>query len=135
MKRNNQARKRKFRQLSQKGRGEWNHVVYDADATIPPGMTYAIANNLYMVMIFENQKIGDYTATLAMIQQHDAKPIPNHWRELQRIKNEIFGKDVTAIEYYPAEPNLIDDHNIYWLWMFNDGVIPIYNNNQKQKQQ
>lgn len=77
-------------------------------------------------MIYDNKPMTKgISATLAMIQKHDALPIPNHWKELQRIKNEIFGKEVTAIEYYPKESELIDVANIYWLFMFEENVIPI----------
>lgn len=60
-----------------------------------------------------------------MIQKHDDTPIQQHWATIQKIKNEIFGEETTAVEYYPAKSNLIDDHNIYWLWIFPDGALPI----------
>lgn len=89
----------------------------------PKWMTRSFANNRYIVMIQDNANTTHGNATLAMIQAVDDQPIKNHWSELQRIKREIFG-DVTAIEYYPTESELIDDHNIYWLWIFPDGIIP-----------
>lgn len=39
------------------------------------------------------------------------------WIEKQRIKNEIFGIDRTAIEVFPAESQLVDDANMYHFWV------------------
>ena len=33
-------------------------------------------------------------------------------------------EETTAVEYYPAQSELIDDHNIYWLWIFPNDVLP-----------
>ncbi len=91
----------------------------------PPWMTRAFSNNRYVVMIEDNAKTDKGTAIKAMIQKHDNRPIPNHWRELQNIKNELFGEETMAIEYYPKESHLMDDHNIYWLWIFPEGILPV----------
>ena len=92
---------------------------------IPKGMTRAYRNTRYTVMVYDNCKTDKGVAIRAMIQKHNDTPIINHWSELQKIKNEIFGAETTAIEYYPAESKLINDHNIYWLWIFPDGDLPI----------
>lgn len=92
---------------------EWAH---------PPWMTKAYKNNRYVVMLKENDKMTRGTATRAMVQRHDDKPIPNHWQEMQRIKNEIFGKNAWAYELYPPERELVDHHNIYWMFVVNDIV-------------
>lgn len=39
------------------------------------------------------------------------------WSEKQRIKNELFGENVTAIEVFPASNNLVDAANMYHLWI------------------
>lgn len=91
---------------------------------IPKGMTRAYRNTRYMVMVYDNTLTTNGEAIQILVQKHDDTPIMNHWREMYNIKNEIFGHDVTAIEYYPAKENLIDDHNIYWMWIFPDGIIP-----------
>ena len=91
----------------------------------PGWMTRAYKNNRYVVMIADNVPMtGGIMATRVMVQRHDDSPIPNHWREMQAIKNEIFGPETMAIEYFPPESELIDYANIYWLWIFPDGVIP-----------
>lgn len=92
---------------------------------IPKGMTRAYRNTRYTVMVYDNCKTDKCVAIRAMVQKHNDTPIVNHWSELQKIKNEIFGAETTAIEYYPAESKLINDHNIYWLWIFDDGILPM----------
>lgn len=91
----------------------------------PAWMTRAYRNNRYVVMINDNaQMTGGITAIKAMVQTHDDKPIKNHWREMQAIKNEVFGREATAIEYYPPESELIDQANIYWLWVLPGHALP-----------
>lgn len=75
-------------------------------------------------MVYDNAHTTHGPAIQALIQSHADEPIKNHWSEIQRIKNEIFGKEVTAIEYFPAESELIDHYNIYWIFIYPDGVIP-----------
>lgn len=76
-------------------------------------------------MVFDNHKTTLGYATRVMIQKHDDSVFPNHWQEIQNIKNECFGEETTAIEYYPAESEKIDDHNIYWIWIYPVGSFPM----------
>lgn len=43
------------------------------------------------------------------------------WSEKQRIKNELFAKERVAIEVFPAESNLVDEANMYHLWVLPKG--------------
>lgn len=97
---------------------------YIFDGSAPPGMTRAFRNNKFTVMIYDNSPTTHGPATKALIQKHDDTPILNHWSTIQGIKNEIFGSETTAVEYYPAESALINRHNIYWIWIFPDDVLP-----------
>lgn len=92
---------------------------------VPPGMTRAYRNNRFTVMVYDNARTTKGPAIQVLIQSHYDKPIERHWATIQGIKNEIFGPEATAVEYYPAESRLIDLHNIYWLWIFPEGVLPI----------
>jgi hypothetical protein len=48
------------------------------------------------------------------------------WRDLQRLKNELLGPEIEAIEIYPAESRLVDTSNQYHLWAFPAGrTVPI----------
>lgn len=93
--------------------------------SIPPGMTRAYRNTRYTVMVYDYVITTKGKAIQALVQKHDDTPIMNHWSEMQKIKNEIFGEEVTAIEYYPAESKLINHHNIYWMWIFPEDVLPL----------
>lgn len=90
---------------------------------IPTGMTRAYKNNHYIVMVYDDVPTSHGPAIRAMIQRVDDRPVRD-WEIFQQIKNEIFGYDVTAIEYYPPEHKVLNEFNIYWLWMFPEGVIP-----------
>ena len=94
-------------------------------AFIPRGMTRAFINTRYVVMVYDNSPVTTGTAIRVMVQKHNDTPILNHWSEMQKIKNEIFGEETIAVEYYPAKSQLIDDHNIYWFWIFPENVLPI----------
>ena len=41
------------------------------------------------------------------------------WAEKQQIKDELFGKNRTAIEVYPKEDRLVDVADVYHLWVFD----------------
>lgn len=103
---------------------KYEQIDLSEHAFVPDGMTMAFRNNRYTVMIYGNAKTTHGPATKILIQNHMDEPIKNHWSEIQRIKNELFGKEAMAIEYFPAESELIDQHNIYWIFIYPDGVIP-----------
>ena len=84
----------------------------------PSWMSRAFSNNRYVVMIDDRSPTTVGHVARMMVQRHDDKPIPGHWREMQNIKNAIFGKEATGVEYYPAESELVDMHNIYWMWIY-----------------
>ena len=109
------------KKLLQKPPGKLEPVDLSQHPNKPLWMTRCFRNNRYTVMIDDFAPMTNgLTAIKAMVQRHDNEPIPNHWREMQNIKNEIFGRQVTAIEYYPAEFDLCDVANIYWLWILGD---------------
>ncbi|WP_257283293.1 hypothetical protein [Endozoicomonas sp. SESOKO1] len=92
----------------------------------PDWMTRAYRNHRYVVMIEDGVAMSNgATAIKVMVQRHDDKPIPNHWREMQNIKDEIFGSEALGVEYYPPEEQLTDKANIYWLWIFPAGGLPV----------
>ena len=73
-------------------------------------------NNRYVVQIW-GWNTGWGKCDRALIRRADASAIHN-WHEFQRLKNEIWGPECTALEVYPKASNLIDDKNIYWMWVF-----------------
>lgn len=45
------------------------------------------------------------------------------WPEMQRIKDEIAGEDATAIEVYPPKTQVVDEADMYHLWVIR-GKLP-----------
>ena len=45
------------------------------------------------------------------------------WHEMQRIKNELAGRDATAVEVYPPESQLVDEAEMFHLWVL-PGPLP-----------
>jgi hypothetical protein len=119
--------KRQRRIAAKKALKEAPHKFEAIDLSIrphPDWMTRAFRNNRFTVMIDDQAATTHGPAIRAMIQNHTDTPIKNHWSEIQSIKNEIFGEETMAIEYYPANSELVNLHNIYWIWIFPAGVIP-----------
>ncbi|MAH48264.1 hypothetical protein CMI37_20740 [Candidatus Pacearchaeota archaeon] len=76
-------------------------------------------NNIFIVQVFEKQSEWGLVQH-AMIRRNDEAPVHN-WSVIQRIKNEIFGEERTALEVYPKQSRLIDDANLYWIWVLPMG--------------
>lgn len=43
------------------------------------------------------------------------------WDEIQRIKNEVWGRDARAIEVYPRERDVVNSGNYRHLWRLGEG--------------
>jgi hypothetical protein len=81
-------------------------------------------NDIYECFVYRGDKVpnkSDYEITWLSVKRKDRAPI-NNWRHLQQIKNDVCGKNYTAVEIYPSEKNLIDQANQYHLWVFTDGT-------------
>jgi hypothetical protein len=117
-------RKRQAKKLLNLPPGKLEVVDLDGARFIPIGMTRAYRNNRYTVMIFDDHPTTHGVAIRVMIQKHDDTPITFHWREMMKIKNDVFGEEVIAVEFYPKKSELIDDHNIYWMWIFPENTFP-----------
>ncbi len=85
------------------------------------GMTAAWSNHTYSVQCF-----GPASSPFGMvypigIRRHDgATNFP--WQDLQRIKNEIYGAEMVAVEVFPAESDLVDEANMRWLFALPTAV-------------
>lgn len=80
-------------------------------------------NNRYSV------QISDYTTddgnVIHLWVRHHTGVMPHSWSDLQRIKNEIAGEDLLAVEVYPRKIDLVDQANIAHLWVMpSDYVLP-----------
>lgn len=86
---------------------------------VPQGVTKFIKNNKYSVQFYHHQTDWGFITRL-VIRRHDEKPgIP--WADKQRIKNELVGSDRTVIEVFPPESELVDNANLYHLWVLPEG--------------
>jgi len=79
----------------------------------------AYSNGEYAVMTRQvSTEWGDVIH--ACIRHISSTDIP--WAEKQRIKNELFGNSRTAIEVFPAESELVDEANMYHIWILPEGM-------------
>lgn len=58
-------------------------------------------------------------------KRHDQQ-WPNDWRDALRIKNEIAGPEVEAVELYPAMSRVVDTANQRFLWCYPQGDVPTW---------
>lgn len=45
------------------------------------------------------------------------------WPEMQRIKNDLAGRDATAIEVYPPQHQVVDEADMFHIWVLR-GKLP-----------
>lgn len=75
---------------------------------------------------------GRYIAEHAAIMREDKTSIS--WLEKQKIKNELFGRDIEAVEIYPKEYERTCSEGVYHLWLLsNNTVIPFGLNQSRMK--
>jgi hypothetical protein len=78
-------------------------------------------NNRYTVIA---EPIGGGWMHLS-IRRNDRAPARD-WRDLQRIKNDIYGPEAEGVELFPAESRLVDLANQLHLWVLVTGErLPI----------
>jgi hypothetical protein len=81
-------------------------------------------NSRYQVAMRKYTQDG--VLALVHLSFHVLDRQPHHdWRDMQRIKNELVGPEVEAVELFPAESRLVDTSNEYHLWAFpTSGRMP-----------
>lgn len=98
--------------VAKKEWGQWEDVNFiGMQALAPKGLKKLYKNNIYTVQVIEKDGM-----TRALIRRND-ETTKVSWKDKQRIKNELFGEEVTAIEVFPPQSRLVDEANIYWLWI------------------
>jgi hypothetical protein len=75
----------------------------------------AWANNLYAVLIRPLKDANG--AEVIHFAIRTASQLEPPWRDMQRIKNEICGAESTAVSVMPPMTELIDDADMYHLWV------------------
>ncbi len=103
-------------------RKEWNEFedvsdrIFEVYAYNPKKPDKAYLNNQYSVQVFYNRECLGIECTKLMIRRNDSKAIYD-WQALQRIKNELFGQEAKAFQMFPSQSELVDDYNLYWMWV------------------
>lgn len=88
---------------------------------LPPG-TQFFKNSIYSVTLTMWRRAGLLTIFTLSIRRNDRAPARD-WRDFQRIKNELVGKEIEAIELYPAESRKVDEANQFHLWGVYDSTF------------
>lgn len=58
------------------------------------------------------------------------------WAEKQWLKDSLFGENRVAVEVFPAKDRLVDQANMYHIWVFEEGFeLPfgIHKNDKSEK--
>lgn len=80
-------------------------------------------NSRYQILMFEACCTPEWPEMVWLsIRRQDRQPIRD-WRDIQRIKNELFGPENEAVELYPAESRLMDTSNQYHVFVLKDPKI------------
>ena len=97
-------------------------LVNPALDAIGEGWEWAYINDTYQVLYrtVKDTPEGWPDIVHLSIKRHDRKHV-HDWRDFQRIKNEVCGPELEAVELYPAESRLMDTSNQYHLWVFPEG--------------
>lgn len=97
--------------------------IQDRPVPLPDGCTKVVKNSRWMVFYYRPALTWMGMAQLIMIRSAAAtwEPPKGHsWGDFQRIKNELFGEDAQAVELYPRARDLVDQANLYWLWILHE---------------
>lgn len=79
-------------------------------------MNHAYVDEKYQYAVMTREVNTEWgTVIHACIRNADESDIP--WFEKQRIKNELFGPERCAVEVFPADSQLVDEANMYHLWV------------------
>ncbi|MEN9924062.1 MAG: hypothetical protein RL268_188 [Pseudomonadota bacterium] len=78
----------------------------------------AHANDLYAVM---ERPVETRWGTVRHLAIRTASNLEPPWRDKQRIKDELFGQDAVAVEVMPPAGELIDEADMYHMWVLPEG--------------
>lgn len=92
----------------------------DTISVASTGFKKMFQNNRYTVMVRMPDNDPTFGRIIHLSIRRNDRGHARDWRDFQRIKNEIVGRDVEAVELYPAESRLVDAANQYHLWCFPD---------------
>ncbi|MBO3760400.1 hypothetical protein [Ciceribacter sp. L1K22] len=93
---------------------------------VPPGavggngwtreVTEAWRNDLYVVLV--RPFVDDNGANVTHLSIRTFSNLEPPWRDLQRIKNELCGSELTGVQVMPPTSELVDGADLYHMWVF-----------------
>lgn len=72
-------------------------------------------NNRYSVQVFRKFTAWGEILHLLVREHNASADVP--WRDLQRIKDDLVEPERTAVQVFPARADLVDQANLYHLWV------------------
>ena len=114
------------RSMERRGlRGNWGPWrITNLPDGIPGGngwckeVRHAQANNIYVVLI--RPFVDENGAKVVHLAIRTASQLEPPWRDMQRIKNELFGPEATAVQVMPPHSELIDEADMYHMWVLSE---------------
>lgn len=102
--------------------GEWErtalpHGIPGADGWCAE-IREVFKNNLYVVLV---RLVATEWGEVQHLAIRTASSLEPPWRDMQRIKDELFGPWRTAVEVQPPAAELVDAADMYHLWVLPDG--------------
>lgn len=95
------------------------HAILNPDSTYEPRRVWQ--NNQYIVQLHGFKMFSGKKWDRVMVRRSDSAPIYS-WSDLFKIKNEIFGEEIEAINFFPRVSELTDDANLYWFYIKSDDL-------------
>lgn len=101
--------------------GDWRHNETPFGA---PGTGWVreirrvAANDLYAVLI---RPVATAWGDVHHLAIRTASNLEPPWRDKQRIKDELFGPEFTAVEVMPPQTEIIDEADMYHVWVLPAG--------------
>ena len=97
--------------------GPWEDKSDTIDHPLaPPDLIMAWCNQRFAVQQFHRNGL-----TWLSIRKHVNGSKEPSWAELQRIKNELIGLERQAVQVYPRQSELVDQADMYHLWLYDEG--------------
>lgn len=94
--------------------GDWETFRFPK-GTVGSGWSYDF-DTIHRNAVFSvlDRTLENQTRHLAVTSLSMERPT---WWEMQRIKNELAGETVTAIEVYPPQAKVVDGAHMYHIWV------------------
>ncbi len=105
---------------------KWNweeaHLPEGQKSMLPPDEVpdKVMVCDLYEVWMRKINPEGWPPAWWLSVKRRFTKESVHDWRHLQKIKNDLVGKENEGVELYPAESRLVDTSNQYHLFVLQD---------------